>query len=128
MKQDSNFKQHRQQTGNFTIVPNDIFKNYNLSAKAKGILTTLLSLPPDWEFSEKGLKKLFPDGLSSIKTGIKELETAGYVARERVRNEKGQLKGTIWHIYEEPFFPEEQKDNPSYEPIPAEYYYDWMNE
>ena len=128
MNNSSNFKQHRQRGSNFTVIPNEIFRDYELSAKAKGILTTLLSLPPNWEFSEKGLQKLFTDGLSSIKSGIKELEAAGYVARERIRNEKGQLKGTRWHVYEEPFFPEEQEGKTTYEPVPSEYYYDWMNE
>lgn len=129
MEQFQNFKHHKQSSKGFTIIPNTIFHNYKLSAKAKGLLVTLLSLPPDWNFSEKGLKKLFPDGLASIKTGLRELEEAGHIARERVRNEKGQLKGTVWHIYEEPYFPEKQGDTPVYEPpIPESYYYDWMNE
>ena len=123
----SNFKQHKQKSGNFTVVPNGYLRNINLSAKARGILTTLLSLPPDWVFSEVGLAKIFPDGLGSIRSGFEELEKFGHIQRERVRNEKGQLKGTIWHIYEEPYFPDPEE--PSYNPpIPADYYYDWMKE
>lgn len=123
----SNFKQHRQKSGNFTVVPNGYLRNIKLSLKGRGLLTTLLSLPPDWVFSEVGLSKILPEGLGSVRSGLKELEKMGYIQRERVRNEKGQLKGTIWHIYEEPYFPDEK--NPSYEPpIPPDFYYDWMNE
>lgn len=123
----SNFKQHRQKSGNFTVVPNGYLRNIRLSLKGRGLLTTLLSLPPDWVFSEVGLSKILPEGLGSVRSGLKELEKLGYVHRERVRNDRGQLKGTIWHIYEEPYFPDEK--NPSYEPpIPPDFYYDWMNE
>ena len=127
MDQFQNFKQHRQHSKGFTIIPNGILRNQQLSLKGRGLLNTLLSLPPYWVFSEAGLVEIVPDGIGSVRSGLKELEKLGYVHRERIRNEKGQLKGTIWHIYEEPYFPDPQ--NPSYEPpIPPDFYYDWMNE
>ena len=121
----SNFKQHKQKTGNFTVVPNGYLRNNKLSLKARGLLTTLLSLPPTWVFSETGLTKILPDGMGSVRNGLKELETLGYIQRERIRNERGQLKGTVWHIYEEPYFPDDK--NPSYEPeVSSDWYYNWM--
>ena len=127
MDQFQNFKQHRQRSNGFTIIPSNITRDQQLSLKGSGLLLKLLSLPPYWKFSEAGLVAIVPDGIGSVRSGLKELEKLGYIQRERVRNEKGQLKGTIWHIYEEPYFPDPQK--PSYEPpIPPDFYYDWMNE
>jgi hypothetical protein len=62
----------------------------------------MLSLPPTWEFSEVGLSKLSKDSLTSVKTGLKELEQAGYLQRERIRNEKGHLKSCVYHVFESP--------------------------
>lgn len=97
-----NFKQHKTHTSNFTIIPNNIFKDKTLSMKAKGLLCLMLSLPPTWEFSEVGLSKLSKDNLTSVKTGLKELEQAGYLQRERIRNEKGHLKSCVYHVFESP--------------------------
>ncbi len=106
-----NFKQHKTHSSNFTIIPNSIFKDKNLSNKAKGLLCLMLSLPPTWDFSESGLSMLSHDNLSSIRSTIKELEKAGYLYRERVRNKKGHLKGTIYHIFESPTFEKPTLEN-----------------
>lgn len=86
---------------NYTVVDSAILKNKNLSLKARGMLLTLLSLPDDWEFSENGLEALFCDGLTTIKTALKELENEGYLIREKYKNEKGQFS-TYWTILEKP--------------------------
>lgn len=109
-----NFKQHKTHTSNFTIIPNNIFKDKTLSMKAKGLLCLMLSLPPTWEFSEVGLSKLSSDNITSIKSGLKELESAGYLRRERIRNEKGHLKSCIYHIFEEPML-----ENPTLDEKPT---------
>lgn len=71
----------------FTIIRNSIFKDYTLSAKAKGVACQLLSLPPTWDYSVKGLVELFDDGEASIRSALSELEEHGYLHRERVRDQ-----------------------------------------
>lgn len=86
----------------YTIIDNNIFKNKTLSLKAKGMICTMLSLPDGWEFSEEGLTKLSNDGISSIRSTLKELMEFGYLVRERNRDEKGILRDTTYTIFEEP--------------------------
>lgn len=69
----------------FTVIRNSIFKDYTLSAKAKGVACQLLSLPPTWDYSVKGLVTLFNDGEASIRSALTELEDAGYLHREQNR-------------------------------------------
>lgn len=71
----------------FTIIRNSIFKDYTLSAKAKGVACQLLSLPPTWDYSVKGLVELFNDGEASIRSALTELESHGYLRRERERDQ-----------------------------------------
>lgn len=63
----------------FTVIANSVFKDRRLSAKAKGILVEMLSLPENWDYTLKGLTTLFSDGIDSIRQGIKELEENGYI-------------------------------------------------
>ena len=63
----------------FTVITNSVFKDRRLSAKAKGILVEMLSLPENWDYTLKGLTTLFSDGMDSIRQGIKELEENGYI-------------------------------------------------
>ena len=86
----------------FTVVANCIFKDRSLSAKAKGILVEMLSLPESWDFTLKGLTTLFTDGIDSIRQGINELESRGYIVRERKRDARGRLGGMEYVIYETP--------------------------
>lgn len=71
----------------FTVIRNSIFKDYTLSAKAKGVACQLLSLPPTWDYSVRGLVELFDDGEASIRSALTELEEHGYLFRERIRNQ-----------------------------------------
>lgn len=86
----------------YTVLSNRIFRDRSLSAKAKGILVEMLSLPEEWDYTLKGLSTLFTDGLDSIRKGIQELEEHGYVVRQRRRDAKGRLGGTEYVIYETP--------------------------
>lgn len=106
----------------YTVVSNNIFKDRTLSAKAKGILVEMLSLPEDWDYTLKGLTYLFSDGLDSIRKGIQELEEHGYVVRQRMRDEKGRLGGTEYVIYETPRKAEnsEPESEPPVFAMPAE--------
>ena len=86
----------------FTVIANSVFKDRRLSAKAKGILVEMLSLPENWDYTLKGLTTLFSDGIDSIRQGIKELEENGYIVRERKRDVRGRLGGMEYVIYETP--------------------------
>ena len=86
----------------FTVIANHVFKDTKLSAKAKGILVEMLSLPENWDYTLKGLATLFSDGIDSIRQGIRELEEHGYVVHERRRDAKGRLEWMEYVIYETP--------------------------
>jgi hypothetical protein len=78
-----------------------VFYNYQLTYKAKGLLNQMLSLREDWEYSLQGLSRLALDGIASVRAGIRELETAGYVVREQIRT-NGKMDGYKYYIYEVP--------------------------
>lgn len=94
----------------FTVIANHVFKDHTLSAKAKGILVEMLSLPENWDYTLKGLATLFSDGIDSIRQGIRELEEHGYVVRERRRDSKGRLGGMGYVIYETPHTAVEKRE------------------
>ncbi len=106
---ETGIRKHTSQSG-FTIITNSIFMDKSLSLKAKGLLCQLLSLPDSWNFSETGLTKVVSDGRDSIRSAIKELEGAGYLHRERIR-EKGKMGKMIYHIYETPCWLPSQRKN-----------------
>ena len=60
-----------ERTKNFTVMSNHHFKNKNLSLKAKGLLSLMLSLPDDWNYNMKGLATLSKDGIDSVRTAMK---------------------------------------------------------
>lgn len=74
----------------------------NLTLKAKGLLSLMLSLPDDWNYNMQGLATLSRDGLDSVRSAIKELEHHGYVERHRLRNEYGFYGDTEYIIREVP--------------------------
>ena len=86
----------------YTVLSNYVFRDRTLSAKAKGLLAEMLSLPENWDYTLKGLATLFSDGIDSIRQGIRELEEHGYVVRERKRDARGRLGGMEYVIYETP--------------------------
>lgn len=89
-------------TGNFTVMSNHHFKERKMSLKAKGLLSLMLSLPDDWNYSVSGLVTLSKDGKDSVMSALSELEKFGYLTRERVVNDKGQFAGVEYNIFEEP--------------------------
>lgn len=80
-----------EKTKDFTVMSNHHLRNTELSLKAKGLLSLMLSLPEDWDYTTKGLAHICRDGVDSITTALKELERHGYLTRQRLRNENGQL-------------------------------------
>lgn len=100
---------------NYTTIDNNIFKNKELSLKAKGMICTMLSLPDDWEFSENGLASLSSDGISAVRSTLKELMSFGYLKRTRNRDEKGTLRDYVYTIYEEPTLEKLNLEEPTLE-------------
>lgn len=86
---------------NFTAIDNNIFMNKDLSLKAKGLVCQMLSLPDRWKFSVAGLASLAKDGKDSVMTALRELETAGYLTKESVR-EGGKFAEIIYTVHENP--------------------------
>ena len=91
-----------ERTRDYTVMSNHHLKNRSLSLKAKGLLSVMLSLPDEWDYTLRGLAAISKEGVDAIREAIRELEDAGYIVRSRGRNEKGQLSGTEYVIYEHP--------------------------
>ena len=100
-------------TKDYTVMSNHHLRNTSLSIKAKGLLSLMLSLPDNWDYTLNGLSFISSDGLSSIRAAVAELEYAGYLKRRRLRNEKGQLTETEYTILEHPEAPE-TSETPEY--------------
>lgn len=83
-----------------------------MSLKAKGLLSLMLSLPDDWNYSVSGLVTLSKDGKDSVMSALGELEDFGYLKRQRIVNSKGQFAGIEYNIYEEPQSEKPITDNP----------------
>ena len=97
-----------EKTRDYTVMSNYHLRDRSLSLKAKGLLSLMLSLPEDWDYTMKGLARICKDGIDSISGGIRELEAHGYLVRERVRNENGQLGSIEYTILEQPQAPAQE--------------------
>ena len=86
----------------YTVMSNHHLRNKNLTLKAKGLLSQMLSLPEDWDFTLAGLSYINREKIDAIREAIRELERAGYIVRSRERDEKGRLRGADYVIYEQP--------------------------
>ena len=93
-------------TKDYTIMANHHLKNRDLSLKAKGLLSVMLSLPEDWHFTVHGLVSICKEGRDSISGAVRELEEAGYIVRHRLRDKEGHINGLEYIIYETPQKPE----------------------
>ena len=98
-----------ERTGDYTTMSNHHLRNMEISLKAKGLLSLMLSLPEDWDYTTKGLAHICKDGVDSICAGVRELEDHGYVVRERIRNSNGQLGAIEYTILEQPQEPKQEK-------------------
>ena len=106
-----------QKTKDFTVMSNHHLKNKDLSLRSKGLLSFMLSLPEDWDYSLKGLATLNKEGIDAIRSAINELEAFGYIERSRVRNEKGQLGENEYIIHELPISPEPKQTSSTSTPV-----------
>ena len=86
----------------YTVMSNHHLRNKDLSLKAKGLLSQMLSLPENWDYTLKGLALINREKIDAIRQAIRELERAGYIVRSRERDERGRLRGADYVIYEQP--------------------------
>ena len=86
----------------YTVMSNHHLRNHTLSLKAKGLLSQMLSLPDDWDYTLQGLAQINKESIDAIREAVRELERAGYIERSRERDERGCLRGTVYTIYEQP--------------------------
>jgi DNA-binding transcriptional regulator GbsR (MarR family) len=94
------FRVQKDKANPYVMMNKSFFQDVELSAKAKGILGYILTLPDDWQIYLEEITTHFKDGIKSISNGVKELIERGYIVRETVRNEKGYYKGCIYDVYE----------------------------
>ncbi len=99
-----------EKTANYTVMSNTHLKDRRLSYKSKGLLSVILSLPPEWDYTITGLSIIAADGVDSVKTAIRELEKYGYVTRRQLRDERGRMAQNEYLVYENP------TDNPDFVP------------
>ncbi len=91
-----------EKTKDYTVISNYHFKDKSISLKSKGLLSMMLSLPEEWNYTTRGLAAICKEGVDSIGTALKELENAGYIKRNRLRDEKGKITDTEYVIFERP--------------------------
>jgi len=100
-----------EKTKGYTVMSNHHLRNPVLSLKAKGLLSQMLSLPEDWDYTLKGLSHINRESVDAIRTAIWELEQAGYVLRKQGRDSKGKMTAIEYIIYEQPTYTEPQKEH-----------------
>ena len=86
----------------YTVMSNHHLRNRGLTLKAKGLLSQMLSLPDNWDYTLAGLSHINREKIDAIREAVRELEKAGYIVRSRERDEKGRLRGADYIIYEQP--------------------------
>jgi hypothetical protein len=86
----------------YTVMSNHHLRNAALSLKAKGLLSQMLSLPENWNYTLKGLATINRENVSAIRTAVNELEEAGYVVRKQGRDALGKMSANVYTVYEEP--------------------------
>ena len=112
------FRVHK--TKDYTVMSNAHFREKNMSLKAKGLLSQMMSLPDDWDYSIMGLATLSKDGKDSVMSALNELEKFGYLKRTRITDENGRFAGYDYDIFEQPQAEKPYAENPNTEQPNAE--------
>ena len=99
---------------NYTVMSNCHLKDKTMSLKAKGLLSLMLSLPDDWDYSVNGLVAICKENKTAIQNTLRELEENGYLIRTKIKNEKGQFDYE-YDVYETPYSDNLQLDYPRLE-------------
>lgn len=95
-------KMRIEKTKNYTIMSKYHLRDRSLSLKAKGLLSVILALPDNWDYTIAGLAAISREGIDTIRRTINELEDAGYICRVPVRDERGRYIDTDYTVYEQP--------------------------
>ena len=90
-----------ERTRDYTVMSNHHLRNGKLSLKAKGLLSMMLSLPEDWNYTTRGLAAICKEGVDAIGGALRELETAGYIVRHQLRDRQGRISDTEYVIYDQ---------------------------
>ena len=91
-----------ERTRDYTVMSNHHLRDKALSLKSKGLLSMMLSLPEDWNYTTRGLAKICREGVDAIGGALRELEAAGYIVRHQMRDRQGRISDTEYVIYEQP--------------------------
>lgn len=94
-------------TRDYVVMSNRHFREKQMSLKAKGLLSEMLSLPDDWDYSIAGLAAINKESISSIKTALAELQKFGYLKIEKIYPDKSS-SGRIEYVYNVFEFPQNQ--------------------
>ena len=105
----------------YTVMANFHLRDKNLSLKAVGLLSKMLSFNDGWKFSTRGLSAICKEGPDAILSALKELEKLGYLVRHRQRDDKGRMSCMVFEIYEEPQPDSPYTDNPHMENPDVDY-------
>ena len=114
-----------EKVNDYAVIAKHHLRNKTLSYKAKGLMTFMLSVPPEWDFSLAGLAILASDGIDGVRSGIRELEKYGYLSRKRIRDVAGKLGDVEYTIHEIPKTssggkpPDTPRELPSKNSLPA---------
>ena len=104
-----------ERTGDYTVMSNFHLKDKRLSLKAKGLLSQMLSLPDDWDYTLSGLSYINRESKDAIRSAVNELETAGYIRRRQTTDASGKFAANEYTIFERPIEGEPILDKPSSE-------------
>lgn len=88
-------------TKDYTVMSNSHLRDMKMSLKGKGLLSVMLSLPDEWDYSIEGLKAILPEGSKAIRSGLKELEDCGYLVRTMERKNDGTFSYR-YDVFEQP--------------------------
>jgi hypothetical protein len=93
---------HIKKTTDYTITANYHLRDKSLSLKAKGLLSQMLSLPEEWDYTLQGLTYINREQIDTIRQAVHELERARYIVRVREWDSRGRLREAGYTIYEQP--------------------------
>ena len=91
-----------QKSKNYSIISNEILRRKDLSLKAKGLMSLILSLPDSWDLTVNGLVAIVKESKNTVYTILKELNKFGYVERKRIVDNTGKVVKWELIIYENP--------------------------
>lgn len=101
-----------ERTRDYTVMSNYHLKDTGLTLKAKGLLSMMLSLPDEWNYTTRGLASICKESVETIGKTLRELESAGYLTRRQLRGKNGRITDTEYTIFEKPVKPQPEPAPP----------------